>query len=75
MRERSALEVLLTFLNLGVTSFGGPIAHIGYFRETVVRRRWVDDAAYQRAPVHWPAAGARAAIHWSICGNKVAVKR
>jgi chromate transporter len=47
MRERSALEVLLTFLKLGVTSFGGPIAHIGYFREEiVVRRRWVDDATY-----------------------------
>jgi chromate transporter len=47
MRERSALEVLLTFLKLGVTSFGGPIAHIGYFREElVVRRRWVDEAAY-----------------------------
>jgi chromate transporter len=47
MRERSALEVLLTFLKLGVTSFGGPVAHIGYFRdEIVVRRRWVDDAAY-----------------------------
>jgi chromate transporter len=47
MRERSALEVFVTFLKLGVTSFGGPIAHIGYFRdELVVRRRWVDDAAY-----------------------------
>jgi chromate transporter len=47
MRERSALEVLLTFLKLGVTSFGGPIAHIGYFREeVVVRRRWVDDPTY-----------------------------
>jgi chromate transporter len=47
MRERSSLEVLLTFLKLGVTSFGGPIAHIGYFREEiVVRRRWVDDATY-----------------------------
>jgi chromate transporter len=47
MRERSKLEVLLTFLKLGVTSFGGPIAHIGYFREEiVVRRRWLDDAAY-----------------------------
>jgi chromate transporter len=47
MRERSALEVLFAFLKLGVTSFGGPIAHIGYFREElVVRRRWVDDAAY-----------------------------
>jgi chromate transporter len=47
MRERSALEVFLTFLKLGLTSFGGPAAHIGYFRqEIVVRRHWVDDAAY-----------------------------
>jgi chromate transporter len=47
MREGSAPEVLLTFLKLGLTSFGGPVAHIGYFREEiVVRRRWVDDAAY-----------------------------
>jgi chromate transporter len=45
--ERSALEVFLTFLKLGLTSFGGPIAHIGYFREEiVVRRRWLDDATY-----------------------------
>ena len=43
----SPLEVLLAFLKLGVTSFGGPIAHIGYFREEfVVRRRWLDDQAY-----------------------------
>jgi chromate transporter len=47
MRDRSALEVLLVFLKLGTTSFGGPIAHIGYFRnDIVVRRRWLDDAAY-----------------------------
>src|ERR1700688_3022306 len=47
MCERSALEILLTFLKLGLTSFGGPIAHLGYFREEiVVRRRWIDDAAY-----------------------------
>src|SRR5229473_2542086 len=43
----SALEVLLVFLKLGVTSFGGPIAHLGYFRdELVVRRRWIDEAGY-----------------------------
>jgi len=43
----SALEVLLAFLKLGVTCFGGPIAHIGYFRdEFVVRRRWLDEPAY-----------------------------
>jgi chromate transporter len=47
MREGSTLEVLLAFLKLGVTSFGGPIAHIGYFREElVVRRRWLEDATY-----------------------------
>jgi chromate transporter len=47
MRERSTLEVLITFLKLGLTSFGGPIAHIGYFREEiVVRRRWIDDGKY-----------------------------
>jgi chromate transporter len=47
MREGSAVEVFLAFLKLGLTSFGGPIAHIGYFREEiVVRRRWVDDATY-----------------------------
>ncbi|MBN9081857.1 MAG: chromate transporter [Rhizobiales bacterium 62-17] len=40
-------EVFLTFLKLGLTSFGGPIAHLGYFRdEIVVRRRWIDEAAY-----------------------------
>jgi chromate transporter len=40
-------EVLLAFLRLGLTSFGGPVAHIGYFRnEFVIRRRWVDDRAY-----------------------------
>jgi chromate transporter len=43
----SALEVLLAFGKLGVTCFGGPIAHIGYFRdEFVVRRRWLDEHAY-----------------------------
>ncbi len=43
----SPSEVLLVFLKLGVSCFGGPIAHIGYFRdEFVVRRRWLDEAAY-----------------------------
>jgi chromate transporter len=43
----SPWEVLRVFLKLGLTSFGGPIAHIGYYREEiVVRRRWIDDAAY-----------------------------
>ncbi len=43
----SPLEVLLVYLKLGVSSFGGPIAHIGYFREEfVVRRRWLDERAF-----------------------------
>jgi chromate transporter len=48
-RERtgSALEVLRAFAKLGVSCFGGPIAHIGYFRqEFVVKRRWLDEQAY-----------------------------
>ena len=41
------LEVLAVFLRLGLTSFGGPVAHLGYFREELVaRRRWLDDRAY-----------------------------
>jgi chromate transporter len=43
----SAGEVFAAFLKLGLTSFGGPIAHLGYFRdEFVTRRRWLSDAAY-----------------------------
>ena len=40
-------EVFTAFLKLGLTAFGGPVAHIGYFRtEFVDRRRWLDDAAF-----------------------------
>lgn len=40
-------EVFLAFLKLGLTSFGGPIAHLGYFRqEFVVHRQWLGDKAY-----------------------------
>ena len=40
-------EVLLVATRLGLTSFGGPIAHIGYFREEyVVRRKWLSDARF-----------------------------
>ena len=40
-------QVFLIFLRLGLTSFGGPVAHIGYFRsEFVVRRRWLEEEAY-----------------------------
>ncbi|MBZ9854976.1 chromate efflux transporter [Mesorhizobium sp. CA13] len=40
-------EIFSVFLKLGLTSFGGPIAHIGYFRvELVQRRQWLDEAGY-----------------------------
>src|SRR5690606_16245473 len=46
--ERTPLPALfLVFLRLGLTSFGGPIAHLGYYREAfVVRRRWLDERAF-----------------------------
>ena len=43
----AVLEVFGVALKLGLTSFGGPIAHLGYFREEyVVRRKWIDEAHY-----------------------------
>jgi chromate transporter len=43
----SFLENFLVFLKLGCTSFGGPVAHIGYFHnEFVVRRKWLDERAF-----------------------------
>ena len=43
----SVAEVFAAFLKLGLTSFGGPIAHLGYFRnEFVERRKWLDDTSY-----------------------------
>lgn len=43
----SAYEIFAVFLRLGLTSFGGPIAHLAYFRdEFVVRRQWLGDRAY-----------------------------
>ena len=45
--DRTPWSVFLVFLRLGLTSFGGPIAHIGYFRdEFVVRRRWLSERGY-----------------------------
>jgi chromate transporter len=45
--QGSPREVFWAFLKLGLTSFGGPIAHLGYFRdELVVRRKWLDETAY-----------------------------
>src|SRR5206468_8537276 len=43
----SASQVLAAFFKLGLLSFGGPVAHLGYFRnEFVQRRKWLEDAAY-----------------------------
>jgi chromate transporter len=46
-RDGSTAEVFAAFLRLGLTSFGGPIAHLGYFHEEfVVRRKWLDEKTY-----------------------------
>ncbi len=43
----SPLEILLIFLRLGCTSFGGPVAHLGYFRaEFVAKRQWLSEATF-----------------------------
>ena len=45
--DRSPWAVFWVFLRLGLTSFGGPVAHLGYFREElVVRRRWLGERSY-----------------------------
>jgi chromate transporter len=45
--RHAPLEVLLVFLRLGCTSFGGPVAHLGYFQKEIVeRRRWVSESVY-----------------------------
>ena len=44
---KSLLEILLISTRLGLTSFGGPTAHLGYFHEEYVRRRkWMDEKSY-----------------------------
>lgn len=44
---KTLLEILLVSTRLGLTSFGGPIAHLGYFHdEYVKRRKWLDEKAY-----------------------------
>ncbi len=40
-------KVFLIFLRLGCTSFGGPVAHLGYFRDEFVGRlKWIEERAY-----------------------------
>src|SRR5580700_10767562 len=44
---KGALEVFLVFLHLGYSSFGGPVAHLGYYRaELVAKRRWLTEATF-----------------------------
>src|SRR5690348_11835607 len=46
-RRGGVAEVAGAFLRLGVSSFGGPVAHLGYFRrEFVERRGWIDEAHF-----------------------------
>ena len=45
----STAEVFTTFLRLGLTSFGGPVAHIGYFRKEIVeKRRWISENQFSQ---------------------------
>ena len=47
IENKSAWTVFLIFLRLGLTSFGGPVAHLGYFRdEFVIRRKWLTENSY-----------------------------
>src|ERR1700728_1753924 len=44
---RGPLEVFLVFLRLGCTSFGGPVAHLGYYRaDLVAKRQWLSEATF-----------------------------
>jgi chromate transporter len=47
IRFKALLEIFFVSIRLGLTSFGGPIAHLGYFHEEYVRRRkWMDEKSY-----------------------------
>src|SRR5690606_3208469 len=44
---KNLLEILLVSTRLGLTSFGGPVAHLGYFHEEYIRRRkWMDEKTF-----------------------------
>jgi chromate transport protein ChrA len=82
-------EVFVAFVKLGLTSFGGPIAHLGYFRdELVVRRKWLDEAIYAVVALllpgmllvygtlpFWDATRARPAVQAAMLGTNAAVVR
>ncbi len=45
--KHSKIEILRTSLTLGLTSFGGPVAHLGYFKsEYIDKRKWLDEKTY-----------------------------
>lgn len=45
--QHRAITIFLTFFKLGLTSFGGPIAHLGYFRkELVEKQQWLEESSY-----------------------------
>lgn len=47
MDAKRTWEILRVSMKLGLTSFGGPVAHLGYFREEYIhRRKWLDDKSY-----------------------------
>jgi len=66
-------EVFLRFLALGCMSFGGPAAHIGYFRTTFVQElKWLDDESYTRliSLSQFLPGPASSQIGFAICGHK-----
>jgi hypothetical protein len=68
-RLAAALEVLVVATRLGLTSFGGPVAHLRYFRsEYVLRRRWLDEQTYADVMAHcqFPPGLARSQVGITI---------
>lgn len=46
---KNYIDIFIKFFTLGLFSFGGPMAHIGYFRKTFVEKlNWIDDSSYSR---------------------------
>lgn len=72
------LEVLGGFLKLGCSFFGGPVAHLGYFRaEFVDRRRWLDEAAYGRGSpaLFAPGSASPCLRRWRSSSSAMARRR
>ena len=72
---RGVWEVFLIFLRLGLTAFGGPVAHLGYFRQEFVERR----VTKEELLAHWEPAwetlfGALATLEDGMFGRNVAIR-